>query len=77
MHSLEVFDVKRCDNPDCKWSKYELQVDKSETGDDGFQRVVLISTFQCQCEASTVQNMNEVMEFVLADEELGCLVDCD
>lgn len=77
MRSLDVFDVKRCDNPDCHWSKYELQADKSEVGDDGFQQVVLISTLRCQCESSVIQKVTEILEFVLPDDELGCLIDCE
>lgn len=76
MRSLDVFDMKRCDNPECLWSRYELMVDKTEVGDDGFQKVILISTLRCQCEAGILDKMAEVHEYVLG-EEIGCLMDCD
>lgn len=79
MHSLEVFDVKRCDNPECLWSEYKLMVDKSEVGDDGFQRVILISSMACQCTDNVLDKISEIHEFAGtgADVELGCLMDCD
>jgi hypothetical protein len=75
----DVFFVRRCDNPECLWSKYELLVEKSEIGDDGFQRVGLIATFRCQCEAVVDLKVNEEMEFVIPDEaeDLECLRDCE
>lgn len=75
----DVFSVKRCDNPECLWSKYELLVEKTEVGDDGYQKVALISTMRCQCEGFFDLQLNEEMEFVFPDdnEDLACLRDCE
>lgn len=77
MYSLDVFDVKRCDNPDCLWSEYKLLVDKSTVGDDGFQRVVLISSLACQCRNDVLDKISEIHEYVEGELELGCLMDCE
>lgn len=46
-----VFDVKRCDNPDCMWSEYKLIVTKDTIDLETLeQKMILVSTLKCECE---------------------------